>query len=177
MDYKKLPDTPWHIGYVKKDEDDPRRHKSRCVYNNGDRCNNPYMLRCVSSSHCKYYAEDWETAERFKASMRIDYKGAGIVPVSIGEVLYGRKKDERYKVCPHCNQNISLKNYEKHIKEKCPVVRKSELKKRQSTVHAVDFEKSICRDCRNFNTESKKCSLFTPVQSVIPKCLFYKHRL
>lgn len=33
-DYK-LSDTPWHISYVTKDEDDPRRHKSRCVYNDG----------------------------------------------------------------------------------------------------------------------------------------------
>ena len=32
MDEKRLPDTPWHVGFVKKEEDDPRRHKARCIY-------------------------------------------------------------------------------------------------------------------------------------------------
>ena len=31
MDEKRLPDTPWHVGFVKKEEDDPRRHKARCI--------------------------------------------------------------------------------------------------------------------------------------------------
>lgn len=29
--YNKLSDTPWHVGYTKKDENDPRRHKARCA--------------------------------------------------------------------------------------------------------------------------------------------------
>ena len=32
MDKKTLPDTPWSLGYAKKEERDPRRHKSRCMY-------------------------------------------------------------------------------------------------------------------------------------------------
>ena len=38
MDKKVLPDTPWHLGYAKKEESDPRRHKSRCVYLNNGKC-------------------------------------------------------------------------------------------------------------------------------------------
>lgn len=30
--HNQLPDTPWHIGYITKDENDPRRHKARCVH-------------------------------------------------------------------------------------------------------------------------------------------------
>lgn len=29
MDANQLPDMPWHIGFVKKDEWDPHRHKAR----------------------------------------------------------------------------------------------------------------------------------------------------
>lgn len=32
MDANQLPDMPWHIGFVKKDEWDPHRHKARCIY-------------------------------------------------------------------------------------------------------------------------------------------------
>ena len=26
VENNRLPDTPWHVGYAKKQEDDPRRH-------------------------------------------------------------------------------------------------------------------------------------------------------
>ncbi len=71
MEKAKLPDTPWHVGYVKKDENDPRRHKSRCVYNDGNNCTNPYMLYCTSSSHCRFYTESWRKAKKYIKSMRI----------------------------------------------------------------------------------------------------------
>lgn len=32
MDANQLPDMSWHIGFVKKDEWDPHRHKARCIY-------------------------------------------------------------------------------------------------------------------------------------------------
>jgi len=60
-DSKKLPDTPWHIGFAKKDIDDPRRHKSKCLYLNSNICEcnqcETYLLKCPGSSHCRYYAE------------------------------------------------------------------------------------------------------------------------
>ena len=67
-----LPDTPWHIGYVKKEGGDPRRHKARCVHidSNGI-CKCPksgcYTLKCNGSSHCKFYAEtigQWQSVRR-----------------------------------------------------------------------------------------------------------------
>ncbi len=58
---ERLPDTPWHIGYTKKDDNDPRRHKSRCVYYQYGNCTckelrGYYGKRCPGSAHCKYYA-------------------------------------------------------------------------------------------------------------------------
>ena len=61
MDIKVLPDTPWHLGYAKKEESDPRRHKSRCVYLNNGKCrcgrSGAYTLKCPGSSHCTCYEE------------------------------------------------------------------------------------------------------------------------
>lgn len=60
---KQLPDTPWHLGYAKKKEDDPRRHKARCIYyyktNKTCECTKSpcYLFNCGGSAHCKYYKE------------------------------------------------------------------------------------------------------------------------
>lgn len=62
----KLPDTPWHVGYTKKAEDDPRRHKSRCIHIYWDNsC--AYNSKCIGSSHCQFYAE---TEEQDKKNRR-----------------------------------------------------------------------------------------------------------
>ncbi len=57
----KLPDTPWHVGYAYKEENDPRRHKSWCIHLDNHICkcglSGCYMTHCAGSSHCKYYAE------------------------------------------------------------------------------------------------------------------------
>ncbi len=68
MDVNQLPDTPWHIGFVKKDEWDPRRHKARCIYHDADGiCHQGrmgcFMRKCPGSAHCKYYAETESMAE------------------------------------------------------------------------------------------------------------------
>ncbi len=64
---RRLPDTPWHVGYTKKDEDDPRRHKARCIHNVDGECrstrSNYYKETCGGSSHCDEYSE---TAEDYK---------------------------------------------------------------------------------------------------------------
>ena len=72
VENNRLPDTPWHVGYAKKQEDDPRRHKARCIhYCDGqcgwkankkslepkkeqlERSNNPYKYRkCSEMNRC-----------------------------------------------------------------------------------------------------------------------------
>lgn len=67
LESNRLPDTPWHIGYTKKEENDPRRHKSRCIYKQDGICHQgksgAYTLKCPGSSHCLFYAESEKMAE------------------------------------------------------------------------------------------------------------------
>lgn len=63
----KLPDTPWHMGYTKKEESDPRRHKSRCIYIKDGICKcgreGCYMRKCGGSAHCIHYSEESDDIE------------------------------------------------------------------------------------------------------------------
>lgn len=65
---EQLPDTPWHIGYAKKQKEDPRRHRSRCVFYDYGRClcskSACYRMNCFGSSHCKDYAEEKDQKEK-----------------------------------------------------------------------------------------------------------------
>ena len=72
----KLPDTPWHVGFVYKDENDPRRHKARCIHLQRNICKcglcGCYLTHCVGSSHCRYYAEDAVYWRKFLESMKTE---------------------------------------------------------------------------------------------------------
>lgn len=53
---RQLTGAPWHIEVLRKNEDDDRRHKYKCVHHDRKRnycrkCN----MRCIGSAHCKYY--------------------------------------------------------------------------------------------------------------------------
>lgn len=59
MGVNQMTGTPWHLETLKMNEDDDRRHKSRCIYyykanKNCKRLN----LKCPGSAHCDYYKED-----------------------------------------------------------------------------------------------------------------------
>lgn len=72
----KLPDTPWHMGYAKKKESDPRRHKSRCIYNKDGICKcgraGCYLRKCWGSAHCIYYSEESDDIEERIEKNNID---------------------------------------------------------------------------------------------------------
>lgn len=78
MGKNQLPDTPWKMGFVKKDENDPRKHKSRCVYYidrqyfcGSSSC---YMQKCIGSSHCKFYnIKTKEEAEEDESQKKIEF--------------------------------------------------------------------------------------------------------
>ena len=95
-----VPDTPWHKEFVFKDEDDPRRHKARCVYKIENRCNCPkcqsYMFECAGSAHCKYYREPSENLQ-----VEMDYKLGLIKELSIAEQEFlEREKTPKSYMCP-----------------------------------------------------------------------------
>lgn len=54
----RLSGTPWHTEFLKMDESDSRRHKSRCKYyiKENNICNY-FHQKCYGSAHCKYYRE------------------------------------------------------------------------------------------------------------------------
>jgi len=72
----KLPDTPWHVGYAKKDAQDPRRHKAWCIHLDNRICtckmSGCYLMRCAGSSHCKYYSESETQWEDFLEEMKTE---------------------------------------------------------------------------------------------------------
>ena len=88
MANKILPDTPWHVGYTKKEEDDPKRHKSRCIHIEDKICkcgkSGSFMVRCGGSAHCCFYSEtlsEWDklseenkTAEDIERERIEEYK-------------------------------------------------------------------------------------------------------
>lgn len=70
----RLPDTPWHVGYAKKDEDDPRRHKARCIHYRKGICmstrSNYSHEKCGGSSHCSDYSESYKDYEKLLESKK-----------------------------------------------------------------------------------------------------------
>ena len=56
--------TASHIEYLRMEEGDTRRHKSRCIKYNKEKdicmctASGNYLLKCGGSSHCKYYKEE-----------------------------------------------------------------------------------------------------------------------
>ena len=75
----KLPDTPWHVGYAYKEENDPRRHKAWCIHLHKGICkcglSGCYMTHCAGSSHCKYYAEGQAQWDAYLEEMKTDVNG------------------------------------------------------------------------------------------------------
>lgn len=76
----RLPDTPWHVGYAKKEDADPIRHKARCIHNKAGKCccgeSGCFKMNCPGSSHCKFYAETHEQWENIYTNTRtIDQLG------------------------------------------------------------------------------------------------------
>lgn len=54
--YMKIPYTDLKQRIVKKDEDEPRRHKSHCKFYSNNYCSY-YFIKCSGSSHCLKYKE------------------------------------------------------------------------------------------------------------------------
>ena len=53
----KIPYNDLKKRIIKKNEDEPRRHKKRCIYYGEDSCNY-YMVKCPGSSSCTKYKEN-----------------------------------------------------------------------------------------------------------------------
>jgi len=100
-DNKQLPDTPWHVGYTLKEEDDPRRHKAGCRYNLDGICkrtaSGSFMLKCAGSAHCKFYSEKLKDAEQ---ELKIQNHILNAVYEAKNEILNNKNIPESYFKCP-----------------------------------------------------------------------------
>jgi len=115
----KLPDTPWHIGFAKKDEDDPRRHKARCVKYYDGQCSFGDK-KCIGSSHCDFYAETEEQlVEILKSRRTIEQEEADRIKTYKAQLSKKIKcyqenfdKPQKYVLvekllsCPVCGTNL-----------------------------------------------------------------------
>ena len=127
-------DTPWHIGYTKKEEDDPRRDKRRCIFLHRGKCQNgrsgAFTLQCPGSSHCKEYREEYHD-EDFMQEERYEFEAtlyhrltkkqvwemySTSVKCPFCEYRWIRERDDKI-VCPRCEFTI------RKPEEKIPVSR------------------------------------------------------
>lgn len=129
----RMPDTPWHIGYAKKEESDPRRHKSRCIYLKAGKCrcgsSGAYTLKCPGSSHCTSYAENeeqdevnkrehesidnesWERANDYKTRIRKSCKKT----MQTDKMKYWKYRIDIMSNCPFCGEKFRQKTTKKDI--------------------------------------------------------------
>ena len=57
MGLKHLVGTPWHIERFTREEDDEKRHRSRCLYYRGHGYCAWHFERCWGSARCRHYSE------------------------------------------------------------------------------------------------------------------------
>lgn len=159
----RLPDTPWHIGYVTKDEDDPRRHKARCVYNDGRKCRNVYMLECCGSAHCRFYAETEEDARKYREDMKIkDFRLFAGVMHERRVSVHDTKKE---------NKN-STENPDNRIRIPKAIV--AEKKKPRKEKKPCKNGVRICKDCDYYIATRGICSVTRTYRGYIKHCILYK---
>ena len=165
MDKRALPDTPWHVGYTKKEEADPRRHKGRCIYLEEGVCHcgesGAFTLKCPGSSHCTSYAENleqdkrnkerhksievecWERADKYKKNMRQRCENS----MQNEKMKYWHKNILLMSDCPFCGERFHKgknRNNQYRICEYCGAV-----------YHIVDSEKSAAIDVQEFLVKRK----------------------
>jgi hypothetical protein len=71
-------DTPHHIEFLRKDENDERRDKRRCLFFTKNKCSY-YNGQCIGSSHCNYYQEDKQKASK-RSSKATTHRTSGRRP-------------------------------------------------------------------------------------------------
>lgn len=111
----KLPDVPWHIGYTKKAENDPRRHKSRCIHYKCGTCTSictAYCnMHCPGSAHCNAYKE---AAPQFKESLKGEINRKKTQVKSLGnmfECSHDKAEQQKPRTSLRCGDSVHSKAY------------------------------------------------------------------
>ena len=131
-------DTPYHIGYLKMNENDSRRDKRRCIYFERNDISDSYckksLVKCISSSHCQYYNENIEDIDKIS------------------------KTDELIRELEAINKH---KKYQQELNQK----RSQKIKELDSKTKYLKGRKLISEESIQCNDAIKKMSNFTVNQS------------
>lgn len=59
MAIERMVGSSWHVEKMVRQEGDPRRHRSRCIYYDKKNSHCPKVVgKCVGAAHCSYYEEE-----------------------------------------------------------------------------------------------------------------------
>ena len=162
-------DTPYHLGFAKKKENEPRRHKSRCVHYSSEFCCYSFS-KCVGSAHCKYYNESdfssyyGKITDTYDENIVIKHRQSLInkrikffEENDIDEI---RKKYNNISYCPICRD--LLKNHEcDYCGFYIPQKEKTELKKKKSNANmgkvVIKNEKKISKNQITYDVTCGYC--------------------
>lgn len=145
---KILPDTFWHVGYVNKEENDPRRHKARCYYYSYGHCS-ILNENCIGSSHCEKYAE--REKEKYKhQAYGHSYHGIGYFSREIMDFCSNdnlpikEKSVWLTKECPLCGNKIEAYHPLKNLARYCEHCRIIFINKEVYATYTEDVNRALC---------------------------------
>ena len=93
---KYLTGTSWHVEYMTRQEGDPKRHKSRCIYYiaKSKSCERRNGI-CIGSAHCMDYKEKIHEAIQdeniISPNLIKHFDGIKEIPIELIAVKYSKK--------------------------------------------------------------------------------------
>jgi hypothetical protein len=67
--------TPWHTELMRRGDNDPRRHKTKCVnYDTKTKQCKKQKFKCIGSAHCDYYDDGSGRRNRAVSIIKIERK-------------------------------------------------------------------------------------------------------
>lgn len=200
FDKKGLPDTAWNIRCLKKAEDDPRRHKSRCIYYENGKCVNVYEIYCNGSAHCRHYAVATEGRSKEDERERVrrlknNLDNRDVIVQSLSEYQQERhrfeqekrraaidKKEEKERRKKQEQEKIKRQRAAKRGWRKYAHPKKQKAKNKQTPDKKVDcylssqkesVKNHLCLSCCLYDKKENLCSV-TGKQEALTHCLLYR---
>ena len=93
---KHMTGSPWHVEKFTRQENDPRRHRSRCIYYNSSSKYCSYRCgQCAGAAHCSYYEEHVLPAslpEQQDKKLSMEFVGVKEIPIKLVKIDYSKAK-------------------------------------------------------------------------------------
>lgn len=122
-------DVGFHVGFVTKAEDEPRRHKSRCVYFQEGKCMcgklRCYTCKCPGSAQCSQYSETEPESLEYILEKRAEERRRAESTRNIfitkmketPKMSFLNKSFDNMDVCPVCNSRLFRVKGRENVKE------------------------------------------------------------